>query len=352
MVRILYAIAVLLFGHNSYAENKKLTFGKVVVEVDCNVGSSFESCDYKAIDEKSKKSFTLKELCNFATFLCAIPLPNEIFAEDAKDLCNALNSAVGRYRKEPDVSLAWLLDVYSSRDARTTKSDSPYRWQAQFQMRWTNAPIAVPDIYHVLLGAEQWQAVRKYVLDESIYEQNDLSSGKGWVIYTGQNHQRTKLEATQISRDESIHKTAHGVILQKNRKYAWVFISDSLTGGPPKLRLPSIVDAKINNELVFVLQDNHHFEERPEDRMNLIVVDVSKGLFGALNIMQLIEKNQNQEPNECPPVLDASAKKKLADGLFADWDLKGDALRVITTHEERTYCFKLPRSFLREGLIL
>ena len=89
---------------------------------------------------------------------------------------------------------------------------------------------------------------------------------------------KTRLDTTNSKYE--IHSTAHGIYIKKNNQYAWVFHTDAyLTGGPVKLRFPSIGKIYLHNDYIVF----HHIPGFM-GRNRVFVINILNGNIGKLNL--------------------------------------------------------------------
>ncbi len=189
------------------------------ITISLDMGSGFGSKSCTIINGKTKAVLSLSLVGSFAEIRQRLNIPASMLLPENEAFRTKMEAEVlPPLQSEMDPSLAWL------ERADNSKLRSSLQWQP--------LPIQIPKTY-------------------------TLRQKNQYLCYFGHNHQKTTepLKAILRQGEDIIFKTKHGVILQRNNQYAWLFVSDAnLTGGPAKLRWASIGKMEIkNNQLILEL---------------------------------------------------------------------------------------------------
>lgn len=215
---------------------------------------------------------------NFSDFLDFIPIP--LGMESYPELVDSLEHKLLGSINKAEVSPAeqWLLEAYSHQEI--PRGNSTY-----------SKIIRVPSMWHPW-PAEFPKAIYQRVCNDSLdlpqmNTEDDPDFKEGWLLYYGHNHRQYKNNRSFAEFEEIIHhdnytilKSSHGLIMKKENQYAWIFHSNgSLTGGPSKLRWPSISNVLSDGNLVIV---QHQSPIRGIQKV--FIVSLSKGIVVELNL--------------------------------------------------------------------
>ena len=181
---------------------------------------------------------------------------------------------------QPDASLNWLIDAnYNSRKARTKSFERVIRYQPV----WTEDPFGDQASYSLTLKGKEW---------EKLYHQwgftFEILEGPlpevAWMNYSSAGHFiYGNLSEEQVTKpylkdvDYNVHATYHGLLISRNDKYSWCFISEAITDGPNKLRWGSINQVERWGKFIVLLQNAMEFTQQ------LWIIDPQAGvaaLFG------------------------------------------------------------------------
>lgn len=160
-----------------------------------------------------------------------------------------LDSVFRHPERLPESSLKWLMDGYCSRKPVDHKL---FDLVIRYSPGWTKA-LEVPASYKVPL-LENNSAACFGKTDTAVI-----------LVYTAHNHFSSRAPGDTIKsaidsvRDQdggtSVYTTQHGVIVKRDEKYSWVFISDEqITEGIEKLRVASIKEVRLLGDHVIILQ--------------------------------------------------------------------------------------------------
>ncbi len=224
-------------------------------------GSGFGGRYCTIVNGKTGEKYTFDlEIC-FCTMRNEVSIPpNLLRPENALFKAKLEEELLPEKAAAPDPSLQWILEGLSY---TTRLSDQKY-----FDVlihggsfNWHPLPVQLPGIYALEYHEKKQDSIAHYYLS-----------------YFGHNHYANVKTDTldERYRDDRIRivATAHGIILEKQGQYTWVFVTDAeLTGSPDKLRWASIGYMRIvNNLLIF----NHVRSVSSEDKIYVIDLDTGK----------------------------------------------------------------------------
>ena len=224
-------------------------------------GSGFGSANVAIINGKTGEKFSIESESCFCAFRNKIDIPpNLLRPENASFKAKMEEELLPRKAAAPDPSLQWILEglPYKTRLSNQKYFDVLVHDES---FNWRPLPIGLPDIYYL-----------------EYHEKKQHSSSHYYLTYYGHNHFANVKTDTlhERYRDDRIRivTTAHGIILEKQGQYAWVFVTDDeLTGSPDKLRWASIGYMRIvNNILIF----NHVRSGSLDDKIYVIDLDTGK----------------------------------------------------------------------------
>jgi hypothetical protein len=220
-------------------------------------------------DGKTKKRYEYNSFGSFGQFLRLIPFDNLLLKPDKKGFKEAIEKVLFpniKY-KELDASLDWL--IQANINNQTDLKNELFSQRISFPPKWIRGEIVIDGSYYTIISDPK--LFKRYPIYDERNPRYDQRHRQGWLVYYGENHVDLTLVST--SKDYSIYKTAHGVILRKGNQYCWIFINDEvLMDGPAKLTQPSINKVIFSNDLVFI----HHMGGEE----HLFIVDFNKGIVG------------------------------------------------------------------------
>ena len=226
---------------------------------------------------KVEKSWYFNNMTSFAQ------LPAGVTANDNEPWVKELKPMFGSSQKpdnKPDASLNWLIDAnFNSRENGTKSFERVIRYDPI----WTGEPFGDPASYTLTLRGKEWKELYDNwgftfeVLNGPLPEVTWMSySSTGHLIYGNlQKDQVLKPYIEDI--DYEVHATYHGLLISRNGKYSWCFISEGVTDGPNKLRWGSINQVERWGKYIVLLQNAVEFSQQ------LWIIDPEAGiaaLFG------------------------------------------------------------------------
>lgn len=181
------------------------------------------------------------KIASAQNFLSVIPLTNPAPADSfyrcftavvADSLCKGF-----RYEKEPDNSLLWLLDSYS-----TVPGDSV----RHYTRRWGPLPTDFSP-YYTVVSRGQFPSLMAGLPPHLVHAERDSGSTAAvferaeefYIVYYMHNHclhTDCVPEPAGATRNVSLLKTRHAVISEREGSCQWLFIADNLD----RLRRPTV----------------------------------------------------------------------------------------------------------------
>jgi hypothetical protein len=213
----------------------------------------------------------------FHQFCSLVLLPDEMLKPQNNQLLDSIVKHYGFKEKEVTPALDWLMKGYQN---YASSSDSLFSFLIKVNPIFYKDSLPYPHLTHKIIAKDTTQTLWKRYLDNE-------SSLLNYALlkYYGHNHNRrrvkTRLDTTNSKYE--IHSTAHGIYIKKNNQYAWVFHTDAyLTGGPVKLRFPSIGKIYLHDDYIV-------FHQVPGfmGLNRVFVIDILNGNIGKLNLKGL-----------------------------------------------------------------
>ncbi|MCC6279455.1 MAG: hypothetical protein IT262_02565 [Saprospiraceae bacterium] len=235
------------------------------IDVGSSGGSGFGSASGTIINGKTGEKFTIESESCFCAFRTIVEIPPALLLPENQAFKSKMEAEMlPRKAASPDPSLQWILQgLQQKHDLTGRKYFDIY---VNKGIDWQPLPILLPEDYFL-----------------EILENKPPLPGHYYLTYAGSNHYLNVKTDTlqQRYRDEDIvlWATAHGIVLQKADRYAWVFVTDiELTGGPDKLRWASIgYFKKVGNILIV----NHLRPTSSEGKV--FVIDLETGKCAGLS---------------------------------------------------------------------
>ena len=242
-------------------------------------GSGFGGKFIELTDGKSGKVFKLNTYGSFGSFLRVVPLPRTLETLGYKTIIRQ-SLCKCELKEEPEGSLKWLMEAHIQKDK--AKEGDLFQYKYPMPIPWFSTPVEYPETYLIELEQEQ-PFIQNYI---KFTQESDLPDADTYfLIYFGHNHLPNG--AAPVLADSLngmiLYRTQHGVLVQKEDHYAWVFVNDlSLTGGPAKLRWSSIEAASIVEDLILIQFGGMgaRIEQQPS---KIFIVDLDHQTFGLLN---------------------------------------------------------------------
>lgn len=208
-----------------------------------------------------------------------IPYPDELRKTENIAFWEALKTAILPKRHlEPDASLQWMI---AGAFAHFELEDDPYfDLLVDPHPEWQKGNPTIPENYYIEVSTDTLIEMLKTLYE--IPEWLDSTNAYGCVAYYTSNHKQMLNDTTFSKIDASgkylLLKTSHGLVLQSEEAYKWLFVSDySLTGAPEKLRWSSISWAKIVGDYVILRQS-----QPPNAADRIFIIHSASGKIGRL----------------------------------------------------------------------
>ncbi len=259
-------------------------------------GSMAISKDIQLINGKSQESIELSHSGFFCEIIDFIALPRALDKADNESFKAVFYKILGgRLDKHESMepSLEWLLEANIKKQSIRNKHFSHIY---PILIKWHEGPPKLPKSYFIEL--EPSQLSDHYYWDKE-YSPKCYTKGKsnGLLFYYAHNHYRhlesnpkkenhrqpkDSLLLAVKTEDLTIYKTSHGLIAEKDDKYAWIFITNyPTTGGPSKLRRPSIGDvAIVENYVIFKMKSSGEFFDP------LYIININTGFCARTTIKE------------------------------------------------------------------
>jgi hypothetical protein len=223
-------------------------------------------------------SFDLIDNPEYSNFLSFIAIPNELAHNQ-----NLLDSVQRFLFHSPEISfpqpgLGWLLSAYENIDFDI--DTSYYSKIFRVHIQWFEWPPKFPGAEYMFVNTDTMSIPQLHYTEEKKYNY-------GWLTYYGHNHRQYidnqfLHEFTRIhnAQDNELYKSSHGIIIRKNDQFCWLFHSNSdLTGGPSKLRWPSIGTVLIYKNHILLNHKSELFESN-----KLFIINMDNGDVGEVRL--------------------------------------------------------------------
>ena len=265
-----------------YDINKDGFKDSLIIEKSGGSGYSYTKCIFENGD--SKEILKIESEGYFNKIRRTIVIPKIFNKKENIEFSNIaefvlLNSEL----KSPDQSLQWILDGLNNK--YELPKNGYFSEIYKIKTNWYDS-LVLPTTYSIKLNPKE---LKKYNQKVEGMDINDISGCSGWMNYYGHNHYRNKngdsLTTMYKSNYYSLYRTSHGVIVKKEKKYCWAFVTDSeLTGSPSKLRWESIKDASMIDEYIIVVQTNPTMF-----RDQLFIINLEQGICGNVKLENKFE---------------------------------------------------------------
>jgi hypothetical protein len=198
-------------------------------------GSGMSTTDVELVLSRTGKRIEVSAEFSFTAMLSATAVPPELLASGMERALQAVEAALfGCVCKNPDPSLAWLLEK-------------------QHSLRWKAGLSSLPDNYTLRQEGE-------------------------WLSYAGGTHQEIVPLATDPGTGYVLARTAHGVLLidEKGSRHAWLYVTRD--GGGQKLRFPTVVGGRLEDGRA-VIRLSHEQAFYGTYGCGLLRIDLRDGTF-------------------------------------------------------------------------
>lgn len=217
-------------------------------------GSGFGGTYITLVNGKTGERFEMNDFGCFCDIKQIILIPPVLLLPENQSFFDAMkDELLPDNKKVPDASLQWLL---TSHENYRTITDNPYYdLVVKTPISWNKSEIAIPGNYYIDIKMDTMQKFIDTVME--IPKWYEAKSQLGYLLYYGQNHfsnyDSKGLELVATSTEYKVFKSFHGIVIEKNNAYAWVFVTDyRLTGGPEKMRWESIGSVNLIGDFLFV----------------------------------------------------------------------------------------------------
>ncbi len=250
-------------------------------------GSGFSTQASTLINGKTKEIFHINTESSFSQIKTLIYLPPALYKKKNKAFLSSIEKHFQiQRRQEIDPSLSWILDA----EIKNQPID-----QTEYFDRLIHAPIKwqegvpkIPLTYTIEIKGEKLKNLWPSYLQKP---KSFSKKSKARLKYYGHNHFRYRSSedfmALDSSKNFTLIKSAHGLILKKENSFAWIYVNDNdLVGGPQKLRWESIMSAKIIGKFILLQQSLP-----PDTISRLWLIDTETGNLARLKTP--IESNED-----------------------------------------------------------
>lgn len=203
-----------------------------------------DSWDYVLTDSKTGKRWGYASSIGYfgaASFMSTGKTRNEL--GEGWDVIKTIEDTLINFRTRPDPSLEWVLnaDIVEFKTTSKTIFDRVVR----YNKKWYPGEPLIAENYTYQLKHEDLRHMEAIDTFDTYY----------WR-YRSHNHKDDSRTLDQIDVDGSkFYKTKHALIEFDQGSYAWIFMSGvNQTGGPSKLRWPSIVKVVKQDDMLFLQQ--------------------------------------------------------------------------------------------------
>ncbi|MCA0235174.1 MAG: hypothetical protein LCH81_02185 [Bacteroidetes bacterium] len=229
------------------------------IQSDQSSGSGFSGTFFSITNGKTGEQYTVEPEYCFCSLYSRIDIPPALLKPENAGFKAYLEQHVfsSPRRQDPDASLQWILE---SRAWQKEISDNLYfDTRIHLGLKWHNLPVEIPSDYYT-----------EY--------QGEGDTKACFLDYAGRNHYLNwKGDTLQIRySDDSLRilSTMHGMLLQKNNRYAWIFVTDpEVTGAPDKLRWASIGQVKVVGSWLLM---RHHRPVFSDDKFFMVDLQTGK----------------------------------------------------------------------------
>ena len=241
-------------------------------------GGSFGGTDVTLINGKTKENFELDSWGCFCDIKRIILIPPELREASNKCFLEVMKKELLPEKKNmPDASLQWV--ITANANGVELSDNIYYNLFIKSPPQWVLGEIELPDTYYIDVKGDTLHNL--YFTDTEIPEWYNSESNEGWLVYYGSSLYRNRNGDSLVLADASptykVFRTSHGVAVEKDNSYVWVFVSDyRLIDVPGKLRWESIGKIELVNKYIIV-QLIDMGSSNP-----IFIIDIEKGISGRL----------------------------------------------------------------------
>jgi len=239
-------------------------------------GSAFGGKDCMITNGKSKEVFSMSSYGCFCSIKDISPIPKALLQQENLSFLKRMEEELAPNQvRFPDPSLQWIITANATAKELSTKN--PFNLIFKVKPQWGKNPGKMPETYTVPIDIDTLQQFKDFYQPTEWDKQ--AYSSKGWLTYYGHNHGTLEdvitIDSTALY---TAYATKHGVVIKKEKAYAWMFVTDTeLTGGPEKLRWNSIEYVRIVDHTLIIQQSLP-----PDMSSNIFIIDLETGTGGRL----------------------------------------------------------------------
>ncbi|MCD4665596.1 MAG: hypothetical protein K8R68_10020 [Bacteroidales bacterium] len=278
-------------------------------------GSGFGGTYVTLVNGKTGENFELNNFGCFCNIKETILIPPKLKKESNKPFLDAIkNELLPEHRKSPDASLQWL--ITANLNHYEIPDNNYFDLFINSPTKWITGEIELPNTYYIDIKGETLHKL--YFTESEKPSWYDSITNEGWLVYYGHNHFRNENGDSLVFADSSdayqAFSTSHGVVLEKDNSYAWVFVTDfRLTGSPQKLRWESIGNVKIVENYVVIQLINSEYFLNP-----IFIIDIEGGFSGRLKTGDFCNKSYKIEEGKIIIENNTSSRSFLLENLFQE----------------------------------
>ncbi len=252
-IGIYLSLSGIAFTQNS-KENKIVDYidrdnKKDEVTLKRSSGNSDEYFELQFRFSDSGKKITTKGHYNFSSFICMIPLPDEVSEKNVSFLKKLAKELMGlAFQDSAGSELQWFDEILENKTK--TNDSSLVDFKSFFKPVWTSSFPDYKQRFATLISSKMAARMASCFLKD-----NDISYEKYLTGYFGNNQGKSVCKSEISNNHATLCTTNHGVFLKRGTSYSWVFINDlSLFGfGSEKLRWPSLRSADLYNDSLIAI---------------------------------------------------------------------------------------------------
>lgn len=223
-------------------------------------GSGFGGFTCTVRDGKTKEVFEMNTFHCFCRTKYVVLIPPPLLRKENRPFLERMQEQLfPQLQTTIDPSLQWII---SSTFGRKELPDDPFfDYTMQGTAGWLPGPCRVPAGYTLRVQGDTLD--RLYSTDAEVPDWYTPGTARGYLYYAGLQH---RLLENQSAGDTfsllidsnalySLHVINHGVWVEKNGRYKWIFITDKdINDAPDKMRWASIWTAQLIDDLVLIVQ--------------------------------------------------------------------------------------------------
>lgn len=278
LINILLITSFHIFGQNSTLKKEDFNHDGFEDTLESHYeGDSWFGGKYSSVkDGKTAKIYELNNFGSFNNIKKSVLIPSELLQEGNKEFLYTLKKELlPDFKVSPDPSLEWIME--STKSFKVITNLKYFDTIINPKINWRNTGIELPSTYYIELNNRTFNLLYNSNMD-NYPKIHDLKS-EGYLIYYGHNHFERKNESRiELITENDIYKvytTKHGVLVKKENKYKWVFISDDdLFGNTDKLRFNSINKVILIGEYLVVVQNI------VKSGIKFYYIDIESGMVG------------------------------------------------------------------------